>query len=91
MSLLSDPNTKCTLEGVQLGTLQTTAPDHCAFVAEQKPWEDNFHANPKGTRVGGNAMMVFNGKGVNQCRSPMNEFCRLTPKAPEPKSSILPE
>ena len=66
-------------KGVQAGTLQTTATDHCAFCAEQKAMgKDNFAQIPNGTAGVEERMMVLWEKGVNEGKITMNEFVALT-------------
>lgn len=66
-------------KGVQGGTLQTTATDHCAFCAEQKAMgKDNFTQIPNGTAGVEERMMVLWEKGVNAGKITANEFVALT-------------
>ncbi|MEO9655066.1 dihydropyrimidinase [Marinomonas sp.] len=66
-------------KGVQAGTIQTTATDHCAFCAEQKAMgKDNFAMIPNGTAGVEERMMVLWEKGVNQGKISANEFVALT-------------
>lgn len=66
-------------KGVQGGTLQTTATDHCAFCAEQKAMgKDDFTKIPNGTAGVEERMMVLWEKGVNAGKITANEFVALT-------------
>lgn len=66
-------------KGVQAGTLQTTATDHCAFCAEQKAMgQDDFTKIPNGTAGVEERMMVLWEKGVNSGKITVNEFVGLT-------------
>lgn len=66
-------------KGVQAGTLQTTATDHCAFCAEQKAMgQDDFTKIPNGTAGVEERMMVLWEKGVNSGKITANEFVGLT-------------
>ncbi|MFI8620280.1 dihydropyrimidinase [Marinomonas sp. NPDC078689] len=66
-------------KGVQGGTLQTTATDHCAFCSEQKAMgKDNFTQIPNGTAGVEERMMVLWEKGVNEGKITPNEFVALT-------------
>lgn len=66
-------------KGVQAGTIQTTATDHCAFCAEQKAMgKDDFTQIPNGTAGVEERMMVLWENGVNQGKITPNEFVALT-------------
>lgn len=66
-------------KGVQAGTLQTTATDHCAFCSEQKAMgKDDFSRIPNGTAGVEERMMVMWEKGVNEGKITANEFVALT-------------
>ncbi|WP_191601219.1 dihydropyrimidinase [Marinomonas algicola] len=66
-------------KGVQAGTLQTTATDHCAFCIEQKSMgKDDFSKIPNGTAGVEERMMVMWEKGVNSGKITPNEFVALT-------------
>lgn len=65
--------------GLQAGTLQTTATDHCAFCAEQKAMgKDDFTRIPNGTAGVEERMPVLWQKGVNSGRITANEFVAIT-------------
>ena len=65
--------------GLQSGTLQTTATDHCCFMAEQKAvGKDDFRLIPNGTGGVENRMEVLWEHGVNTGRLTMNEFVAVT-------------
>ena len=65
--------------GLQSGNLQTTATDHCCFMAEQKAaGRDDFRLIPNGTGGVENRMEVLWEHGVNQGRLTMNEFVAVT-------------
>lgn len=65
--------------GIQNGTLQTTATDHCAFCASQKAMgKDDFTKIPNGTAGVEERMMVMWEKGVNGGRITPNEFVSIT-------------
>ncbi len=65
--------------GLQSGNLQTTATDHCCFVAEQKAaGKDDFRLIPNGTGGVENRMEVLWHHGVGTGRLTMNEFVRVT-------------
>ena len=64
---------------LQAGTLQTTATDHCCFMAEQKAMgKDDFRSIPNGTGGVENRMEVLWEHGVNTGRLTMNEFVAVT-------------
>lgn len=66
-------------QGLQGGTLQTTATDHCCFCAEQKAMgKDNFAMIPNGTAGVEDRMMIMWDSGVNAGRLTMNEFVAVT-------------
>ena len=65
--------------GLQSGSLQTTATDHCCFCAEQKAMgKDDFTKIPNGTGGVENRMEVLWDSGVRTGRLTMNEFVRVT-------------
>ena len=65
--------------GLQSGSLQTTATDHCCFCAEQKAMgKDDFTKIPNGTGGVENRMEVLWDSGVRTGRLTMNEFVRAT-------------
>ncbi len=65
--------------GLQSGNLQTTATDHCCFVAEQKAvGAEDFRLIPNGTGGVENRMEVLWEHGVNKGRLTMNEFVAVT-------------
>ncbi len=65
--------------GLQSGNLQTTATDHCCFMAEQKAMgKDDFRMIPNGTGGVENRMEVLWHHGVNTGRLTMNEFVAVT-------------
>ncbi len=66
-------------KGLQGGTLQTTATDHCCFCAEQKAMgKDNFAMIPNGTAGVEDRMMILWDSGVNSGRLTLNEFVAVT-------------
>ncbi|MBY4677019.1 dihydropyrimidinase [Marinobacterium arenosum] len=66
-------------KGLQGGTLQTTATDHCAFCAEQKAaGRDDFSKIPNGTAGIEERMSVLWEKGVNSGKLTPNEFVAIT-------------
>jgi dihydropyrimidinase len=66
-------------KGLQSGTLQTTATDHCAFCAEQKAMgQMDFTKIPNGTAGVEERMMVLWEYGVNQGKITPNEFVAMT-------------
>ena len=65
--------------GLQSGTLQTTATDHCCFCADQKAaGKDDFRLIPNGTGGIENRMEVLWHHGVGTGRLTMNEFVAVT-------------
>ena len=65
--------------GLQAGTLQTTATDHCCFCADQKAaGKDDFRLIPNGTGGVENRLEVLWHHGVSTGRLTMNEFVRVT-------------
>ena len=65
--------------GLQSGNLQTTATDHCCFMAEQKAMGiDDFRMIPNGTGGVENRMEVLWHHGVGTGRLTMNEFVAVT-------------
>ncbi len=65
--------------GLQSGNLQTTATDHCCFMAEQKAMgAEDFRLIPNGTGGVENRMEVLWEHGVNKGRLTMNEFVAVT-------------
>ena len=66
-------------KGLQAGTLQTTATDHCAFCSEQKAMgKDDFTRIPNGTSGVEERLSVIWEKGVNQGKLSPNEFVAVT-------------
>jgi dihydropyrimidinase len=65
--------------GLQSGTLQTTATDHCAFCAQQKAaGKDDFTLIPNGTAGIEDRMAMLWTHGVNTGRFTPQEFVGLT-------------
>jgi dihydropyrimidinase len=65
--------------GLQSGTLQTTATDHCCFCADQKAMGRNdFSRIPNGTGGVEDRMAVLWTHGVGTGRLTMNEFVKIT-------------
>jgi dihydropyrimidinase len=65
--------------GLQSGNLQTTAPDHCCFCADQKAMgKDDFRNIPNGTGGVENRLEVLWEHGVRTGKLTMNEFVRVT-------------
>jgi len=65
--------------GLQAGTLQTTATDHCCFCADQKAaGKDDFRLIPNGTAGVENRLEVLWHHGVSTGRLTMNEFVAVT-------------
>ena len=65
--------------GLQSGNLQTTATDHCCFVAEQKAMgREDFTKIPNGTGGVEDRLAVLWTHGVNTGRLTMNEFVSVT-------------
>ena len=66
-------------KGLQGGTLQTTATDHCAFCADQKAaGRDDFTKIPNGTAGVEERLSVLWEKGVNSGKLTPNEFVAIT-------------
>jgi len=66
-------------KGLQSGTLQTTATDHCAFCAEQKAaGRDDFTKIPNGTAGVEERLSVLWEKGVNSGKLTAEEFVAIT-------------
>ncbi|SEG59202.1 dihydropyrimidinase [Marinobacterium lutimaris] len=66
-------------KGLQGGTLQTTATDHCCFCTDQKAMgKDDFSMIPNGTAGVEDRMMIMWDSGVNTGRLTMNEFVAVT-------------
>ena len=66
-------------QGLQAGSLQVVATDHCAFMTEQKRFgKDDFTRIPNGTGGLEDRMPVLWTKGVNTGRLTMNEFVAVT-------------
>ena len=62
-------------QGLQAGSLQVVATDHCAFMTEQKRFgREDFTKIPNGTGGLEDRMPVLWTKGVNTGRLTMNEF-----------------
>ena len=65
--------------GLQAGSLQTVATDHCAFTTEQKRYGvGDFTKIPNGTGGLEDRLPVLWTKGVNTGRLTMNEFVAVT-------------
>ncbi|WP_127145338.1 dihydropyrimidinase [Pelagibacterium montanilacus] len=65
--------------GLQAGSLQVVATDHCAFTTEQKRFgAGNFAKIPNGTGGLEDRMPVLWTRGVNTGRLTMNEFVAVT-------------
>ncbi|MDX1737612.1 MAG: amidohydrolase family protein, partial [Alphaproteobacteria bacterium] len=65
--------------GLQSGTLQTTATDHCCFCADQKAaGKDDFTRIPNGTAGVEDRMAVMWSHGVNTGRMTPSEFVAAT-------------
>ena len=65
--------------GLQSGSLQVVATDHCAFTTEQKrAGHNNFTQIPNGTGGLEDRMPVLWTRGVNTGRLTMNEFVAVT-------------
>ncbi len=65
--------------GLQAGSLQVVATDHCAFTTEQKrSGIDNFTLIPNGTGGLEDRMPMLWSNGVNKARLTMNEFVAVT-------------
>lgn len=70
---------KALWEGLQAGSLQTTATDHCCFCAPQKAaGKDDFTKIPNGTAGIEDRMAVLWTHGVNTGRLTMEEFVATT-------------
>jgi dihydropyrimidinase len=66
-------------KGLQAGTLQTTATDHCCFCAPQKAMgKENFTKIPNGTGGVEDRMSVLWHHGVGTGRLTANEFVKVT-------------
>jgi len=66
-------------KGLQGGTLQTTATDHCCFCAPQKAaGKDDFSLIPNGTAGVEDRMAIMWDSGVNGGKLTMNEFVAVT-------------
>ncbi len=66
-------------KGLQSGTLQTTATDHCCFCADQKAaGKDDFTLIPNGTGGVEDRMAVLWNHGVNTGRMTPEEFVAVT-------------
>lgn len=77
--------------GLQGGTLQTTATDHCCFCAPQKAMgKGDFTKIPNGTGGVEDRMAVLWHHGVNSGRLTMNEFVRITSTAAAQIFNIYP-
>ena len=65
--------------GLQSGTLQTTATDHCAFCnADKALGKDDFSKIPNGTSGVEDRMSVLWDQGVESGKLTANEFVRIT-------------
>lgn len=72
-------NLEALWRGLQSGNLQTTATDHCCFVAEQKAMgKGDFTKIPNGTGGVEDRLAVLWTHGVNTGRLTMNEFVSIT-------------
>jgi dihydropyrimidinase len=72
-------NLRALWKGLQSGNLQTTATDHCCFVAQQKAaGKDDFTKIPNGTAGVEDRLAVLWTHGVNTGRLTMNEFVNIT-------------
>ena len=68
--------------GLQSGTLQTTASDHCAFCAPQKAiGKDDFRLMPNGCGGTEDRMSVLWDQGVKTGKLTPNDFVRVTSTA----------
>jgi len=66
-------------KGLQSGSLQTTATDHCCFMAAQKAMgRDDFTKIPNGCAGLEDRMAIFWNFGVNTGRLTMNEYVAVT-------------
>ena len=66
-------------QGLQAGTLQTTATDHCCFCADQKAaGKDDFRLIPNGTAGIENRMELLWHHGVSTGKLTMNEYVAVT-------------
>jgi len=66
-------------KGLQAGTIQTTATDHCAFCEAQKSaGRDDFTKIPNGTSGVEERLSVLWEKGVNSGKLTENEFVAIT-------------
>lgn len=66
-------------QGLQAGSLQVVATDHCAFMTEQKRFgREDFTKIPNGTGGLEDRMPVLWTKGVNTGRLTMNEFVAVS-------------
>jgi len=75
----SKENQDALWRGLQSGSLQTTATDHCCFCADQKAaGKDDFSLIPNGTGAVGNRPEVRWHDGESTGRLTMNEFVRVT-------------
>ena len=78
-------------KGLQSGTLQTTATDHCCFMANQKAMgKENFTKIPNGTGGVEDRMAVLWHHGVGTGRLTPNEFVRITSTAAAQIFNIYP-
>ena len=77
--------------GLQAGTLQTTASDHCAFCAPQKALgKDNFTLMPNGCGGIEDRMSVLWDQGVKTGKLTPNDFVRVTSTATAKIFNIFP-
>ena len=77
--------------GLQSGTLQTTASDHCAFCAPQKAMgKDNFTLMPNGCGGIEDRMSVLWDQGVKTGLLTPNDFVRVTSTATAKIFNIFP-
>ncbi len=75
----SKENQEALWHGLQSGSLQTTATDHCCFCAEQKAAGlEDFRLIPNGTAGVENRLEALWHHGVGTGRLTMNEFVKVT-------------
>jgi dihydropyrimidinase len=78
-------------KGLQAGTLQTTATDHCCFCAPQKAMgKGDFTRIPNGTGGVEDRMAILWTTGVNTGKLTPNEFVRVTSTAAAQIFNIYP-
>ncbi len=77
--------------GLQAGTLQTTASDHCAFCAPQKALgKDDFSLMPNGCGGLEDRMSILWDRGVESGMLTPNDFVRVTSQAAAEIFNIYP-